>query len=160
MTLKTRALFVMLFLAFMVSAALPSTASTSTVTTTLKVVVDLKDEIRVTRSNVHLDPYEGKEDVRSEFEYHLAVFGPEKRKVTARLEAPLPQGVTLSIELSAPGKGHSTGLRPLSTKPVTLLKDLAEMGACEGIGILNFHAEVTSPTGEGFSRIILEISQE
>lgn len=157
MTRRAQTLFALTLFVFVITMPLPVMAETTTVTTTLKITVDLEDEIRITRSNVRLDPYEGKEDVRSDFDFSLAIFGPERKKVTARLEEALPQGVTLSMELSAPNGGNSTGLRPLSTKSVTLLKSLSEVGFYEGIGTLTLRATAHSPTGEGLSRIILEI---
>lgn len=160
MTMKIRTLFALVFLFLAAFAVLPSEASTTSVTTTLKVVVDLRDEIRVLHSNLHLDPWDGTEENRTHFRYRLAVYGPARRKVTARLADPLPPGVTLSLELSAPGTGRSKGPRTLSEKPVILLKDLAELGFHEGEGILRFRAETISPVGEGFSRIILEIMEQ
>ncbi len=157
MTFRSQLLLALTLFVLTAGMPLQVMAETTTVTTTLKIIVDLEDEIKITRSNINLDPYEGKEDIRSEFDFSLAIFGPDRKKVTARLEDPLPQGVTLSMELSAPDGGRSTGLRSLSTRPVTLLKNLSGVGFYEGIGTLTFSATVNSPIGEDFSRIILEI---
>jgi hypothetical protein len=67
------------------------------------------------------------------------------RKITAELDADMPAGLTLSIELAAPGGAASTGAQVLSTTAVDLVTGVSLLNAA-GLGI-DYTLSATSAAG-------------
>jgi hypothetical protein len=50
-------------------------------------------------------------------------------KITASLSAPMPSGLTLSVDLGAPPGALTTGMQPLGTTPVDLVTSITKVHA-------------------------------
>jgi hypothetical protein len=66
-------------------------------------------------------------------------------KVVANIAAPMPAGVTLSVNLSAPPGARSAGMRSLTTSDVDLVTGVSRLKAA-GLG-LTYQLDATSAAG-------------
>lgn len=74
----------------------------------------------------------------------------EQRKITASLGAALPPGVILSMRMSAPSRGRSTGWQALRLAPAEMVTGIARV-AESGLGI-RYRLEARADAGEVTAR--------
>jgi hypothetical protein len=86
------------------------------------------NEVGVTGSpNLVIDaakPGESELSVQSTGNTWSVTTNQSRAKITAALDAPMPDGVTLSAQLAAPAGARSAGMKPLSTVPVDMVTSI------------------------------------
>jgi hypothetical protein len=79
-------------------------------------------------------------------------------KVTASLAAPMPEGLTLSLALTAPAGATSAGLEPLSTTPVDVVTHLSQLSAANLPMTYQLAADAAGTSVSGTRAVTLTIT--
>ena len=86
------------------------------------------NEVGVTGSpNLVIDsakPTDGELSIQSTGNTWSVTTNQARAKITAALDEPMPDGVTLSAQLSAPAGARSAGMKPLGTIPVDMVTSI------------------------------------
>lgn len=158
--MRNRKCLAALILAFALAMPGEIFAGTASVTTYVRVLVPEVNEIAFLTGSVNLKKNIDDTEKLAEFSCLLSLNGPRSRKVTARLEGPLPKGIRMFIEMQSPGTGESTGKQILGAEPVILLSGLSDLGTKTVKGLVGLLTDLETEGQEGFNNIILSLEYE
>ena len=91
------------------------------------------------------------------FSFIVTATGDRQRVLTARLSAPLLEGLTFTLEVAAPGVGRGLGPKVLGTGESDLLAGLCCLWGREFRGVLTIRADNSLSRSSGMTEVILSL---
>lgn len=93
----------------------------------------------------------------STFSVFLSSTGDTPRKLTGRLAAPLPEGLSMTVEVSSPHGGKSAGPQALGTGEVDLVTGFRGLFDAGCRGILKMKGSNSLSGGQGQAVLVLAV---
>ena len=113
--------------------------------------------VHVKGASVSMVAMIGGKPAESSFSFLLSSTGNTPRKLTARLAAPLPAGMSMTVEVPSAQGGRSTGPQPLGTGEVDLLTGFRGLFGAGGRGMLKMKGSNSLAPGAGQAVLVLAV---
>lgn len=113
--------------------------------------------VHLTNTSVSMAAMIGGKPGESAFFFLLSSTGDAPRKLTGRLVSPLPAGLSLTVEITSPREGRSTGPQALGTGEVDLLTGVRGVFGAGGRGTVKMTGNNSLAPGAGQAVLVLTV---
>ncbi|NCB14683.1 MAG: hypothetical protein EOM65_00710 [Synergistales bacterium] len=113
--------------------------------------------VHLTNTSVSMAAMIGGKPGESAFFFLLSSTGDAPRKLTGRLVSPLPAGLSLTVEITSPREGRSTGPQALGTGEVDLLTGVRGIFCAGGRGTVKMTGNNSLAPGAGQAVLVLTV---
>ena len=113
--------------------------------------------VAVKQDSISMAAVIGGRDGEGRFSFSVSSTGNTPRKLTGRLAAPLPDGLSLTLEVSFPSGGAITGRQLLGIREVDLVTGIRGVFDAGGNGVLRMKGGNSLSAGQGQVVLVLAV---
>lgn len=123
----------------------------------VEVVIPEFHAVAVKQDSISMAAVIGGREGEARFGFSLFSTGNTPRKLTGRLAAPLPEGLSLTVEVSFPSGGAITGRQLLGIREVDLVTGIRGVFDAGGNGVLRMKGGNSLSAGQGQVVLVLAV---